>query len=87
MHAVVVRVTINDRESAQSQLRDQVVPTVRQAPGFQTGYWMANGDNGISFIVFDSEEAARSASEMVRSAAPGGVTVEEVDVREVVAHA
>jgi hypothetical protein len=38
-------------------------------------------------VVFDSEEAAQVAADQVRSVAPEGVTVEEVEVREVVAHA
>jgi hypothetical protein len=39
MHAVVVKVTVNEAEVALSVLRDQVVPRVSQAPGFVTGYW------------------------------------------------
>jgi hypothetical protein len=37
--------------------------------------------------VWESEDAASTASEMVRSMAPEGVTVESVEVREVVASA
>jgi hypothetical protein len=37
--------------------------------------------------VWESEEAARSASEMVRSNVPEGVDVDSVEVREVVASA
>ena len=37
--------------------------------------------------VWESEDAANTASEMVRSAAPEGVTVDSVEVREVVASA
>lgn len=37
--------------------------------------------------VWESEDAAKTASEMVRSAAPEGVTVDSVEVREVVASA
>ena len=39
MHAVVVTVTISDHETAESHLREQVVPGVSQAPGFVAGYW------------------------------------------------
>ena len=39
MHAVVVRVTVNDREAATQGLREDVVPAVSQAPGFVAGYW------------------------------------------------
>lgn len=37
--------------------------------------------------VWESEDAANTASEMVRSVAPEGVTVNSVEVREVVASA
>ena len=46
MHAVVVRVTINDFEPAVAALREQVIPRVTQVPGFVAGYWLApDGQN------------------------------------------
>jgi heme-degrading monooxygenase HmoA len=87
MHAVVVRVTINDPESAVDALHNQVVPQVKQAPGFHAGYWTRSGNTGLSIVVLESEEAAKAGAEMVRSTAPSGVTVEDVEVREVVASA
>ena len=87
MHAVLVRVTIDNPESAVSALREQLVPNVSRAPGFVAGYWTRKGDDGLSLVILESEEAANRASEMVRSAAPEGVTVNEVEVREVVASA
>lgn len=87
MHAVVVNVTINAEEEGNSALREQVVPRVSQAPGFVAGYWTRKGNSGLSMSVWESEDAATRASEMVRSVAPGGVTVDSVEVREVVANA
>lgn len=87
MHAVVVNVTIADPEASEVALREQVVPRVAQAPGFVAGYWTRKGNGGLSMSVWDSEDAANSASEMVRAAAPEGVTVDSVEVREVVANA
>ncbi len=87
MHAVVVRVTVHEREAAERALREQVVPRVSQAPGFQAGYWTRKDDTGLSLLVFDSEEAARRASEQIPGAVPEGVTLESVEVREVVASA
>jgi hypothetical protein len=46
--------------------------------------------NGLSIIVFDSEENARAAGDRVSaiaSAAPDDVTLDGVEVREVVASA
>jgi hypothetical protein len=80
MHAVVVRVSIGDPEKAQQGLREQVIPRVSQAPGFVAGYWTRSddGDNGLSMIIFESEEGA---------VIPETVTLESAEVREVVEHA
>jgi heme-degrading monooxygenase HmoA len=91
MHAVVVRVTIGDREQAEPILHSEVVPRVSQAPGFRAGYWTSSQEGGqetgLSMVVFDSEEDARAASDQVRQAVPPTVTIESVEVREVVASA
>lgn len=87
MHAVAVRVTINESEATEAALRDQVVPRVSRAPGFVAGYWTRKDNSGLSMRVWESEDAANSASEMVRSAAPEGVTFESIEVREVVVSA
>ena len=39
MYAVVVNVTVNDREAAEKRLREAVVPRVSQLPGVIAGYW------------------------------------------------
>ena len=87
MHAVVVRVTINDREAAESTLREQVVPQVSQASGFVAGYWTRKDNSGLSMVIFESEEAANGMSERIPSVVPDTVTLEDVEVREVTAHA
>ncbi len=87
MYAVVVKVTIEDIERALEHLREEVVPGVSQAPGFVTGYWTRKGNSGMAMIVFESEDAATAASERIPSTVPDTVTLEGVEVREVVAHA
>lgn len=87
MHAVVVNVTVNDEQGSVAAVREQVVPRVSQAAGFVSGYWTRKGNGGLSMTVWESEEAANAASEMARSVAPEGVTVNSVEVREVVASA
>jgi hypothetical protein len=88
MHAVVTRVTVNDREAATSRLREQIVPEVSQAPGFVAGYWTRGDDGtGVAMVVFESEEAATNMSERVPSMLPDAVTLENIEVREVVASA
>jgi hypothetical protein len=87
MHAVVVKVTIDDEEAAHRALQEQVVPAVSQAPGFVAGYWTRKGNSGLSMVVFESEEQANAASERVPGGVPDAVTLESVEVREVAAHA
>jgi hypothetical protein len=91
MHAVVVRVKVNDYSSAQQHLRERVVPGVQQAPGFRNGVWLApeggtNGE-GLSIVTFDTEDNARQAADTVRPNVPPEVEVLSVDVREVAASA
>jgi hypothetical protein len=87
MHAVVVRVTVKDAERAQEELQNTVVPRASQAPGFVAGYWTRSGNNGLSMIVFESEDAARQMAERVPQMVPEFVTFEDAEVREVVGHA
>jgi len=87
VYAVVVRVTINDREAAQQRLDQDVVPQISQAPGFQAGYWTWKDNTGLAMVVFESEEAATSMSQQVPNMVNADVTLESVEVREVVAHA
>jgi hypothetical protein len=87
MHAVVVRVTISDQEAAEGALNEQVVPRASQAPGFVTGHWTRKDNTGLSMIIFESADAANAASEQIRANVPPGVTLEDVEVREVLAHA
>jgi len=87
MHAVVVKATVHDREAATRALTEQVVPRASQARGFVAGYWVGlpNG-NGVSVVVFDSQDSARTMAEQVRP--PGDfVTFDSVEVGEVVASA
>jgi hypothetical protein len=91
MHAVVVRVTISDEERALTALREEVVPRASKAPGFVSGYWTRSpGDNrGLSMVVFESQDAAETAKGMIESAGPpnDAITLDSVEVREVVANA
>jgi hypothetical protein len=87
MHAVVVKVTINDREAAERALNEQLVPRVSQVPGFVAGYWTIKDDTGLTMIIFESEDAANAMSEMARSVVPDAMTLGDVEVREVAAHA
>ena len=58
-----------------------------QAPGFVAGHWTRKENTGLSMVVLGSEDAAKGASEQVPAMLPDGVTLESIEVREVVAHA
>ena len=90
MYANLVTVRIDiDLNDALKDLREQVVPRVKQAPGLVAGYWLEpRGDNeGTSIVVFETEEQARNAAQMVQQGSNPmpGVTVVHVETREVVA--
>ena len=89
MHAVVVRLTIDDVERDDQLLEEQVVPTAAGAAGFVAGYWTRSGDSGLSMVVYESEEAAQAVAEQIQSMGlpDDAVAVDGVEVREVVASA
>jgi hypothetical protein len=89
MHAVVVSVTVHDPEAATANLREEVVPRVAGSPGFVAGYWVALGPEkgGRAVIVCESEEAARALAGQIEAPPGDLVTIDSVDVGEVVANA
>jgi hypothetical protein len=88
MHAIAVKAAINDLEAAVANLEEQVIPGVKQVPGFVAGYWTrANGDDGLALIVFEAEQAAQEAKAMIEANMDGHVTLHGVELREVVASA
>jgi heme-degrading monooxygenase HmoA len=92
MHAVLVKVTFNDVEAAEAMLTNDVVPMVKQAPGFVAGWWTRSQDraNGMGLVVWESEEAAEQARERLQSGGPGeddSINLESIEIREVVASA
>jgi hypothetical protein len=94
MHAVLVEVDTSgqpDREAGLKLLREEIVPGVARAPGFQAGYWLRPLEDakGTSLVLFDSKENAEAASRelTVGSNVAPGVTVVRREVREVAAAA
>jgi len=91
MNALLVNVTINDREPALAVLREQIVPRASRAPGFVSGYWLLSEDNGrgTSVLVFESMEAAQALARVIESNGPptDAVSFDGLELREVVAHA
>jgi hypothetical protein len=88
VHAVLVRVTVKDDDAGRKMLTEEVVPRASAAPGFVAGYWTrsANDQSGVSMIVFDTEDQANMAKQMIEQGPPNpdAVTLESVEVREVI---
>jgi hypothetical protein len=94
MHAVLIEVDTSgqpDPETGLKGLREEIVPGVSRAPGFQAGYWLRPQEDakGTSLVLFDTEANAEAASQAlgVGSEPMPGVTVVRREVREVAASA
>lgn len=94
MHGVLIEVDTSgqpDREAGLKYLREEIVPGVSRAPGFQAGYWLRPLEDaqGTSLVLFDTEENAEAASQAlgVGSSPAPGVTVTRREIREVAASA
>jgi hypothetical protein len=89
MHARIARTVVDpdQYEAARKVLETEVLPRVRQIPGVVAGYWFEPVDGkGLNVIVCESKEVAAMP---VPNAQPGespapGVTVESVEIREVI---
>ena len=74
-------------EAARKALETEILPRVRQMPGVVAGYWLAPVEGkGLTIVVFENKQAAEAP---VPNAQPGdtpapGVTIESVEIREVV---
>lgn len=90
MYAVVVNVSIaaGQLAVARKAVNEQVIPRVKQAPGFVKGYWTVREDSsaGTSMTIFKTKQDADNAVTMVRNTPPPpGVTLNSAEVREVIA--
>jgi hypothetical protein len=87
MYAVLVNATIagDQGDASLKMLREQTVPRIKQMPGVVRGYWMRSGNHGTSVVVFASKQNADEAAATVRGMAPPSVTINSVEVKEVVA--
>jgi hypothetical protein len=58
------------------------------AKGFKAAYWLAPADgHGMAVTLWEDEAAARAAAFPVGFSPAPGVTIEQVDIRPVIAHA
>ena len=95
MHALAVTWTMDAAraEEHQRELREHIVPTVRQTPDFFSGYWTYNLATGKSyvFIILESEDAAAQLLDFIRRdnarQRHSGFHLDEIGLAEVVATA
>jgi hypothetical protein len=91
MHAVFVRLTLEPSraDEAEKLLHEVVVPTARQATGFQTGYWARSDDStkGTSVEVFDTETNAKAFVDSMQIVPGSPVSIDSVDIMEILASA
>lgn len=88
-HAVVIEVKLPEggrSEEGRQMLDEVVVPNAKSQPGFKSGIWMNNGEAGRAVVVFDSEDHARSALDVLKPP-PGGPTLVSSEVFEVAVQA
>jgi len=80
-------------EAAARQIKENVIPAVRQLPGFQGGFWLIDRDSnqGTGVTLFDSAsslEASLAPAEKIRSASnDAGAKVGEFHHYEIIARA
>ena len=88
MNAVVFEVDMKEGwEGSVEQELDQIVGFLRSVPGFVRGTWTTDGSRGLSFILFESDEAARGVAENASMPPDSGVTLRSADVYDVVREA
>ncbi len=95
MHAVLGLWTMDPafQDRQEQELRERIVPSVSNAPGFVRGAWAreVGGERSVSFIVFDEERSARGFMNTVRANAgrqrTAGVTNDELVLVELDAEA
>ena len=82
--AVVVRETgeQDQLDASGPHLEANVLPRVRQAPGFVSGVWMTDkAGRTLNVLVFESEDTARGALAMTRNAPrPGFIRLESAEL-------
>ncbi len=85
MHAVVFHVDMKQgwEGNAEEEL-DQLVGMLKSTPGYVRGTWTTDGTTGLSFILFESEEAARGVADNAAMPPDASATFRSVDVYEVV---
>jgi hypothetical protein len=88
---VHVKIDASRRDEAEQLLHNDVVPSVKQAPGLGRAYWLRSedGTDGYSVIVFETKDAAQKAIDLNPPQPPPDAPVQlaGVEIHEVLAEA
>jgi hypothetical protein len=93
MHAVLIEVDVAGvpPEAGLTALREQIVPAIKQMPGFRSGTWLPGNDDGegLSLTLWDTEEHAQVMADRFGIGAnpTASASVTRCEVREVAATA
>jgi hypothetical protein len=84
MYAVVFQVDfVPGREAQQQGELDFLASMIKSVPGFVRGTWSDDGKRGLSFLLFDSEEAARTVASNADMPPDASSRLRSVDVYRV----
>jgi hypothetical protein len=62
---VNVRFASGKKSAAIQFLHDEIVPQIKQAPGFVKGIWVGNDELGHGVVVFETREQATQAMQAI----------------------
>ena len=88
-YAVITHVTVTGSDEELQQMVDgMVVPRATGVPGFITGVWSrsAEAKKGLGLVVYGTKDEANGLVNAIKSGpAPDAVTIDSVEVYEVLA--
>ena len=85
MHAVVFQVDMKpDWEASAEAELNQLVSMLKSVPGFLRGTWTTDGQRGLSFLLFESQETAEGIAANASMPPDASVSLRSADVYEVV---
>ena len=68
MHVIFTAVEMlpgTNEDDAVNDLKEQLIPQIKQAPGFIKGEWFGDEKNGHGFVVFETEDQAKQGLQQV----------------------
>jgi hypothetical protein len=86
MYAACVYLTIDPKQApaAAAAFTADILPKIKSAPGFQSGYWVDPADGqGFGFLVFETERQAVAATPPTADWSAPGASILRTEVRRV----